>query len=94
MKRIKGKPFVNQDVPLDGHHYEGCTFQSCTFVYAGVDSFGLDDNTISTDCCFRFTGKAANTVSTMRAIYSMGEWGRRHVLATIQEIAPDIKNLH
>ena len=94
MEQIKGKTFSNQDVLLDGYHYEGCTFQSCAFVYAGTDGFVLDVNNISPDCNFTFTGKAANTVAAMRAIYSMGEWGRRHILETFQEIAPDIKKLH
>jgi len=94
MEQIKDKTFSNQEVPLDECHYIDCNFQSCTFVYSGSGVFGLEGNCISSDCNFTFTGKAADTVAAMRAIYSMGEWGRNTIIDTFQEIAPDIKNLH
>ena len=87
MKKIKGKSFTSQEVPLDANHYEGCKFESCTFVFAGTDRFGLSNNRISKDCNFLFTGAAENTVNGMQAIYSMGEWGRNTVRKTFQEIA-------
>ena len=94
MEKIVGKPFKNQDIILDDHHYEGCEFESCVFIYAGFNSFRLENNAISTDCKFMFAGAAGNAVTALKAIYAMGEWGRRHVIATFQDIAPDIKNLH
>ena len=94
MKKVVGKPFSNEQVPLDGYHYENCNFQSCTFVYSATDDFTLRNNVVSDDCIFRFTGAAGNTVATLKAIYSIGEWGRRTIVNTFQEIAPDLKNLH
>ena len=94
MKKVVGKPFSNKEVTLDGHHYQNCRFESCSFVYAAADRFLLEENRISADCRFVFTGKAADTLGTMKAIYSMGEWGRSQIVSTFQEIAPDLKNLH
>lgn len=94
MKVISHLTYADCDVPLDGNSYEHCTFDSCRFVYAGREPFSLASNNISPDCGFVFTGFAANTVSTMRAIYGMGAWGRQHVLATFQQIAPDLKKLN
>ncbi len=94
MVKVKSKSFSNQDVPLDGFHYEQCNFKSCTFVFSATATFSLTNNHISGNSRFKFTGKAADTVAAMKAIYSMGDWGRKHVLATFQEIAPDIKTLH
>lgn len=86
--------FDKAEVVLDGNEYDGCTFISCTLVFSGGLPFGLRDNKISTDCRFEFRGAAANTVIAMRGIYSMGDWGRQHVLATFQTIAPDQKKMH
>jgi len=94
MKKVVGKPFVGKTVPLDGHHYEKCDFRSCTFVYSATDDFTLRNNVVSDDCIFRFTGAAGNTVATLKAIYSIGEWGRQTIISTFQNIAPDLKNLH
>jgi hypothetical protein len=86
--------FKNSDVVLDGNEYVGCTFESCTFIYSATGPFTLNGNQISANCRFAFRGAASDTVNAMKGIYSMGEWGRRHVLATFQSIAPDLKNLH
>jgi hypothetical protein len=93
MKHEK-REFTRYRVDLDGNEYVGCTFTSCTFVYNGGVDYLLDGNNISGDCRFEFTGAAANTVNTMRAIYGMGPWGRHQILATFQAIAPDMKKLN
>ena len=94
MKKVTGKTFSEEHVPLDGHDYEGCTFESCTFVFSATGPWGLNKNRISTDCVFKFTGCASKTLVFMKTIYSMGGWGRNMVLATFEEISPDFKQLH
>ncbi len=94
METVKNKSFKNQEVVLDGCHYDNCNFESCTFVYSATSPIGLTNNSVATDCVFKFDGAASDTLNTMRAIYSMGEWGRKHIIATFQQIAPDLKKLH
>lgn len=94
MQKITGKTFTNQEITLDGHIYEGCNFESCTLVFSACAPFGLTGNHVFGDTKFVFAGAAADTVAAMKAIYSMGEWGRRNIAATFEQIAPDIKNLH
>ena len=94
MEKIEGKSISNQDVALDGRHYEDCTFTSCTFIYAATDRFGLNNNSIANDCRFLFIGAASDTLNTLKALYSAGDWGRVAVLNTLQDIVPDIKKLH
>jgi len=94
MKQVVGKTFTGETITLDNHHYKKCNFHSCTFVYSGSGGFSLSNNTIASDCKFIFTGCAGDTVSAMKAIYSMDEWGRNKIVAMFQIIAPDIKNLH
>lgn len=86
--------YSNSRLPLDGHAYKRCTFRSCTFVYFGGSGFSLLQNDISPDCGFEFGGAAANTVATMQAMYRMGDWGKQHILATLQEIAPGLERLN
>ncbi|RUU44108.1 hypothetical protein EOD08_11205 [Mesorhizobium sp. M6A.T.Ca.TU.002.02.2.1] len=44
-QKVDGKTFVNEQVPLDGYHYENCTFQNTTFLYNG-GRFAFNGNTI------------------------------------------------
>lgn len=94
MNRYEKSTFTNAQVQLDGNEYIGCTFNSCIFVYQGRDTFSLIDNHISMDCKLAVSGAAANTVGAMKAIYSMGDWGRRQILGTFEQIAPDFKKRH
>lgn len=94
MNRISDSTFSGAAIALDDHEYEGCTFISCTFTYAGTGRFRLAHNTISPDCRFAFSGAAANAIDALQAIFRMGDWGRAHVLATFQQIAPGLKDLN
>lgn len=94
MKKHHNETFANCDVPLDGNEYVECTFQSCRFVFEATAPFGLGRNHISSDCRFVFRGAAGNTLNTLKAIYGMGEWGQRQILATFQTVAPDLKKLN
>lgn len=94
MNKVSGKTFKNQEVMLDGNHYDDCKFVSCTLVYAAAAPFGLTNNNITGNTKFTFIGAAGNTVAAMKAIYSMGDFGRNTILKTFQEVAPDLENLH
>jgi len=93
MRYEKGT-YTHSTVDLDGNEYVGCTFTSCIFVYRGGAIFSLKNNTITADCRFVFDGAAGNTVLAMKFIYSLGDWGRNHILATFETIAPDLKKLN
>ncbi len=94
MPKTERKKFDKATVPLDGHEYVDCEFDSCTFVYRAVGPVALVGNRISSDCRFVFEGSAADTVATMQAIYRMGEWGRQTILETFKQIAPGLKKLN
>ena len=94
MKKISAKKFSKEHIQLDGNSYDGCTFESCTFVYDATADFELANSAISSDCRFLFRHAAGSTLNTLKAIYSMGSWGRSQVIATLQNVAPDLKNLH
>lgn len=45
--KVIGKKFSNQRVPIDGYHYEDCTFTNVTFVYNGKSGFGFKHNELN-----------------------------------------------
>jgi hypothetical protein len=93
--RYDNRKFVGINVELDGNEYVGCTFTSCIFVYrANGRPVVLKDNRISADCNFRFAGAASDTVGMLKAIWNLGEWGRRGIIATFQSIAPGLQRLN
>jgi hypothetical protein len=92
--RHEKKTFMREPVELDGNEYVGCTFESCTIIYRGRAGYTFGDNRISTDSQFEFADAAANTLTTMRMIWSLGEWGRASIIKTFQSIAPDLKKLN
>jgi hypothetical protein len=44
---VRGKVFNSEEVPLDGHAYEDCTFNNVTFVFNGDAPFDLVHNSIN-----------------------------------------------
>ena len=42
----RNKPFVNQEVELDGKRFENCTFQNVTLIYRGLKPFELGNSRI------------------------------------------------
>jgi hypothetical protein len=53
LQKVSGAAFVDERIPMDGMHYDHCTFERCTFVYRGEKPFGLshfevrgNDNTL------------------------------------------------
>lgn len=93
MNKVIEKTFENTEVPLHKSHYDRCKFQSCTFVFDGSTQINMSNNAISSDCVFKFTGAAENTVRSMQGIFSMGPWGQDIIVSTFKKIAPQIKNI-
>jgi hypothetical protein len=44
LKRVEGKTFINEEVPLDGHAYINCDFKNVRFVFEGKAPFSLVRN--------------------------------------------------
>ena len=85
MKIIKNH-FINEEVILDFHEYEGCTFSNCRFVVLGYGAFALDQCEVI-NCEFNFAGPAASTIQTMSTIYnSIGEQGKSLIEGTFESI--------
>ncbi len=41
LQEVGGATFVGERIPLDGFHYDHCSFERCTLVYWGEKPFGL-----------------------------------------------------
>lgn len=85
MKIIKNH-FANEEVVLDFHEYEDCTFSNCRFVILGYGAFALNQCEV-TNCEFTFAGPAASTIQTMSTIYNnIGEQGKSLIEGTFESI--------
>jgi len=94
MTKHSGTKFSGSEILLDGNEYDGCQFESCVITYSASKPFGFSNNRIASNCRFYFTGAAADTLATMKVIYSMGPWGQNIIASTFKDIAPDLKKLH
>ncbi len=65
------KTFVGERIILDGHTYDGCTFERCELVFNGAAATTLTNNSII-DCTWRFEGSAALTLAFLRALVEGG----------------------
>lgn len=84
--KISKNTFANEEVILDFHEYEGCTFTNCRFVVLGYGAFALNQCEV-TNCEFTFAGPAASTIQTMSTIYnSIGEQGQKLIEGTFETI--------
>jgi len=84
--KISKNTFANEEVVLDFHEYQGCTFTNCRFVVLGYGPFALNECEV-TNCEFTFAGPAASTIQTMRTIYhSIGEQGKNLIEGTFDNI--------
>jgi len=84
---VTGKCYSNREVRLDGYDYVDCWFHSCRFVYSGRRAFNLTGNMISADCTLVFRDRAAGTMSALEHLHGLGDWGRKHVTASLERIA-------
>ena len=69
--RIINRTFADDEVVLDFHHFDGCTFQNCKLVFHGYGPVGLETRHFI-DCTWAFSGAAAHTVQFMTDLYRMG----------------------
>lgn len=83
--KISNTTFSNEEVILDFHQYDTCTFNGCRFVILGYGTFALNDCQVN-NCEFTFAGPAASTIQTMANIYAIGEGGKNLVEGTFEQI--------
>lgn len=83
--KISKNTFANEEVVLDFHEYEACTFNKCRFVVLGYGPFALNQCEV-VDCEFTFAGPAASTIQTMANIYHIGEQGKNLIEGTFNQI--------
>lgn len=65
------KIFSGEDVELDGHTFQGCTFQNCNLIYRGGQPPSLVNNSFN-DFRFTFLDSALFTLLFMSALYKAG----------------------
>lgn len=84
--KISKATFSQEEVVLDFHEYEGCTFTNCRFVVLGYGPFALNNCEV-TACEFSFAGPAASTIQTMHMIYNnLGDQGKALIEGTFSSI--------
>ena len=70
LKSVRGRVYINEEVPLDGFDYRNCTFTNVTFVYQGTGVFNVSSNTISGTRLIK-SGSAA-VMSTVALLKGLG----------------------
>lgn len=83
--KISNTTFSNEEVVLDFHQYDSCTFDKCRFVVLGYGAFAFNQCNV-TACEFTFAGPAASTIKTMASIYALGEQGEALIENTFEQI--------
>jgi hypothetical protein len=86
LRKVSSKCFSDLEIRLDGYQYIDCAFHNCCFVYSGRRRFNLVGNLISSDCVLQLRGRAADTVSALRNLHELGDWGRNCVAETLRQI--------
>ena len=86
MNKFISSTFNNTVVELDGNHFEKCVFENCEIVYKGLQPFNLINcNFIA--CKWKLEGAASNTINFLNIMYKdMGEFGKKMVEATFENI--------
>ncbi len=84
--KISNHQFSSEEVVLDFHQYDACSFTNCRFVVLGYGAFALNHCEV-TNCEFTFAGPAASVVQTMATIYhSLGDQGKNLIEGTFDQI--------
>ena len=76
LRVISDQTFEDQDVPLDGHIYENCTFKNICFMYDG-GAYGIHNSTIKGNwkvCVKESTLK--NYMALLEATYAFADHGK------------------
>lgn len=69
--RIHEHDFENQDVVLDFHEFDHCTFKNCRMIIHGYGPFSLNNSELG-DCRWEFSGPAATAIQAMTMLYQGG----------------------
>jgi hypothetical protein len=88
--KFENREFRKEKINLNGNEFDRCKFFDCELVFNGVGLVALTNNNFH-DCRWTFEGPAADTVAFMKALYAMGGGGRELILATFNNIAPNMK---
>lgn len=84
--KISNNNFANEEVVLDFHEYNECTFTNCRFVVLGYGAFSWNKCEV-TNCEFTFAGPAASVIKTMATIYNnLGDQGKNLIEGTFEQI--------
>ena len=70
LKYIYGKHYVNEEIKLDGFHYDHCTFQGVTIVYDGIDEVAITNSEFRPGISFKTNSDSVN--STFELLYKLG----------------------
>ena len=78
-----GVSYNHQTVALDGEAFSNCQFAACRLVYSGGEPPQFDGCRFD-DCEWKFEDAAANTLSYLKTMWSVG--AKATVQALIKEI--------
>lgn len=79
--------FRGGQIPIDGEHFEHCTFENCVLVYAGGQLPTMSSCTF-VDCNWHFDGPSARTCAFLASLYQrLGDEGR----ALVEEVFESIR---
>jgi hypothetical protein len=69
--RISEHIFEGEEVVLDFHHFDHCTFKDCRLIVHGLGSFDLLNCEV-VSCNWYFSGPAAVTMKVLAQLYHGG----------------------
>ncbi|MEO6340657.1 MAG: hypothetical protein ABIO39_11495 [Caulobacteraceae bacterium] len=78
-----GLSYNHQTVVLDGENFSNCEFAACRLVYSGGEPPKLESCRF-TDCEWKFEGPAADTLASLKLMWSVG--AKPAVQSLIKEI--------
>lgn len=81
--KLVDQEFANQQIDLDYHFFEDCTFRRCTLVFHGHGAVKLKNNHFD-ECRFKLGEAAENTLYMLQAMYH-GDF-RRFVEDTFKQV--------
>lgn len=75
MATYNNRMFANEDVEIDGHTFQLCSFSNCRLIFRGGDLPSLIGNRIDPDCSWTIRDAASRTVKLFQLIYANGGHG-------------------
>jgi hypothetical protein len=85
---FRDQTIEDQDVPLDGNVFTGCTFRRCQFIFrGGCVVMGVCR---IVDCTWKAGGAAGNTIAFLSEMYRFVEGGQEIVENTFDKIRKGI----